>query len=172
MAAIAAATSWNSIPMAEATGIALPIAGVNLVASTLPSLTAAVRMSTAAAPDRFSEPYALTAEVAASATTEVSPRPIAAPLAEASMTSIAVAPRKPADDTKNMASASSWGPRPVTSETSFTLSVNWATAPEEIPTNASILTIDFSKDTNVLRAKPPIASRGRPMFLKSNRPVV
>ena len=122
---MAAATSWNSIPIAEATGIALPIAGASLSASTLPSRTAAVSTSTASEPLRFSAPYALTADVAASATAFVWPSPIADAFAEALRTSIAVDPLRPAEAIKNIASANSCGPLPVALAACFTASPNF-----------------------------------------------
>ena len=83
IAAIAAPTSLNSKPTADAVGNTCPITDANSLLSNLPSRTAAVKISVAPLADKFSLPYAFIADVAKSAIAFVSPNPDALAFNEA-----------------------------------------------------------------------------------------
>ena len=113
IAAKAAPTSLNETPIFDATGKTEPIAPASSSDDNLPSLTAATKTSVASVADRFSFPKAFIAEVAKSATIRVSPRPTALAFRDASKTSIASEPLRPADVIKKSACAASLALLPV-----------------------------------------------------------
>ena len=90
----------------------------------------------------------------------VSPNPIAAPFKDASKTSIASDPRKPAEVIKNNASAASPALLPVSTAIFFAVSPIFATSSAPTPTNAVIEVIDLSKSNAILPAATPTATNG------------
>ena len=161
IAAIAAATWSKETPILDAKGITPPIAPANADASSLPSRTAAVKISVAPEADKFSVPYAFIAEVDKSAIVFVSPNPTAAAFKDISKTSIAAEPLKPAEVIKNNASAASFPLLPVSIAIFFAASPISATLSAETPTSACIDVIDLSKSKAILTAAAPTATNGK-----------
>ena len=135
--------------------------GANASADVLPSRTAPTRMSVDLAADKFLMPYELTADVTASATVFVSPRPAADARADALSTSIAAAPRNPAEVTKNSASASSFGDCGRSLASDSTSPRHWLTCLRLTPTSVSTFVIEASKSTASFTAPAPTASSGK-----------
>ena len=163
--AILAPTSSKLIPSCEATPTTLPRVGAKASASRLPSLTIAVKVSVAWAAVSPSFAYAWSTPVSACATCCVSPKPIAEAFAEASNTSVASAPRRPAEATVKSASLSACWLCPVAALTPFTEVLKLSRAFPVIPTRFSIFAKLLSKSVAIFTPAVPAAAKGTLTFL-------
>ena len=153
-------TSPNETPISLARGRICPKTGANVLASALPSRTAATRMSTAFVALRLAGPYAFIADVAAFATSTVSPSPALAALAEIVRVSRASFPLMPEPVMNSIAFASSSGDLatgPARPRMSF---LNPSTSSAAMPTRPSILESAASNWAASLLAAPPMPASG------------